>query len=216
MVHLISFLAPILILIERAILALLVFLEVAILAIFIGRLRNYARTKGDASKWITSLTQNLKQSGGLGMVKVDSKDTATVPGRTIKTGLDNWGLAPEAMEKVFEAQESIEKRGLEQGLSFLGTVGANAPFLGLTGTVIGILVAFDRFAASGGKGSTDVMVAISGALVATALGLMVAIPAVVFYNMLRNRSKEILEQSREVQALILAHSLHETFVRPEV
>ncbi|MGA3051133.1 MAG: MotA/TolQ/ExbB proton channel family protein [Chitinispirillaceae bacterium] len=216
MVHFISFLAPILILIERAILALLVFLEVAILAIFIGRLRSYARTKGDASKWITSLTQNLKQSGGLGMVKVDSKDTATVPGRTIKTGLDNWGLAPEAMEKVFEAQESIEKRGLEQGLSFLGTVGANAPFLGLTGTVIGILVAFDRFAASGGKGSTDVMVAISGALVATALGLMVAIPAVVFYNMLRNRSKEILEQSREVQALILAHSLHETFVRPEV
>jgi biopolymer transport protein ExbB len=216
MVHLISYLAPVLILIEKAILALLVFLEAAILTIFIGRLRSYARTKGDASKWITSLTQNLKQSGGLGMVKVEGNDAATVPGRTIKTGLDNWGLAPEAMEKVFEAQESIEKRGLEQGLSFLGTVGANAPFLGLTGTVIGILVAFDRFAASGGKGSTEVMVAISQALVATALGLMVAIPAVVFYNMLRNRSKEILEQSREVQALILAHSLHETFVRPEV
>jgi biopolymer transport protein ExbB len=216
MVHFISFLAPILILIEKAILALLIFLEAAILTIFIGRLRSYARTKGDASKWITSLTQNLKQNNGLGMVKVEGKDAATVSGRTIQTGLDNWGLAPEAMEKVFEAQESIEKRGLEQGLSFLGTVGANAPFLGLTGTVIGILVAFDRFAASGGKGSTEVMVAISQALVATVLGLMVAIPAVVFYNMLRNRSKEILEQSREVQSLILAHCLHETFARPEV
>ena len=216
MVHFISFLAPILILIEKAILALLILLEAAILTVFIGRLRNYTRTKGDASKWITRLTENLKQNSGLGMVKVEGKDAATVSGRTIQTGLDNWGLAPEAMEKVFEAQESIEKRGLEQGLSFLGTVGANAPFLGLTGTVIGILVAFDRFAASGGKGSTEVMVAISQALVATVLGLMVAIPAVVFYNMLRNRSKEILEQSREVQALILAHSLHETFVRPEV
>ncbi len=215
MVHFISFLAPILVLIEKAILALLVVLEIAILAIFIGRLRAYARTKGDASKWMTSLTQNLKQSGGLGILKVEGKDAATVPGRTVKTGLDNWGLAPEAMEKVFEAQESMEKRGLEQGLSFLGTVGANAPFLGLTGTVIGILVAFDRFAASGGKGSTEVMVAISQALVATALGLMVAIPAVVFYNMLRNRSKGILEQAREVQALVLAHFLHETFVRPE-
>jgi biopolymer transport protein ExbB len=216
MVHFISFLAPILILIEKAILTLLIFLEVAILVIFVGRLRTYARTKGDASKWITSLTQNLKQSSGLGIVKVEGKDAATVPGRMVKTGLDNWGLAPEAMEKVFEAQESMEKRGLEQGLSFLGTVGANAPFLGLTGTVIGILVAFDRFAASGGKGSTEVMVAISQALVATALGLMVAIPAVVFYNMLRNRSKDILNQSREVQALILAHFLHETFERPEV
>jgi biopolymer transport protein ExbB/TolQ len=76
-------------------------------------------------------------------------------------------------------------------------------------------VAFDRFAASGGKGSTEVMVAISQALIATALGLMVAIPAVVFYNMLRYRSKGILEQAREVQALVLAHFLHETFVRPE-
>ncbi len=215
-VHFISFLAPILILIEKAILAMLVFLEVAVLVVFIGRLRNFSRTKGDSSKWITSLTQNIKQGAGLGIVKVEGRDADTVPGRIVKTGLDNWGLAPEAMEKVFEAQESMEKRGLERGLSFLGTVGANAPFLGLTGTVIGILVAFDRFAASGGKGSTEVMVAISQALVATALGLMVAIPAVVFYNMLRNRSKDILNQSREVQALILAHFLHETFERPEV
>jgi biopolymer transport protein ExbB len=215
MVHFISFLAPVLILIEKSILGLLIFLEVAVLAIFIWRLRSYARVKGDASKWITRLTQTLKHSD-LSVVKIEGRDSATVPGRTVKTGLDNLGLAPEAMEKVFEAQESMEKRGLEQGLSFLGTVGANAPFLGLTGTVIGILVAFDRFAASGGKGSTEVMVAISQALVVTAIGLMVAIPAVVFYNMLRNRSKGILEQAREVQALVLAHFLHETFARPEV
>jgi biopolymer transport protein ExbB len=214
MVHFISHLAPILILIEKAILALLVFLLVAILAIFIGRLRSYSRIGGDASKWIARLTKSLKQSD-IAMIRIDEVDSATVPGRMVKTGLENWGLAPEAMEKVFDAQESMEKRGLERGLSFLGTVGANAPFLGLTGTVIGILVAFDRFAASGGKGSTEVMVAISQALVATALGLMVAIPAVVFYNMLRNRSKGILVEAREVQALILAHFLHETFVRPE-
>jgi biopolymer transport protein ExbB len=214
MVHFISHLAPILILIEKGILALLVFLLVAVLAIFIGRLRSYSRSRGDASKWITSLTKSLKHSD-LSTITINERDSATVPGRMVKTGIENWGLAPEAMEKVFDAQESMEKRGLEQGLSFLGTVGANAPFLGLTGTVIGILVAFDRFAASGGKGSTEVMVAISQALIATALGLMVAIPAVVFYNMLRYRSKGILEQAREVQALVLAHFLHETFVRPE-
>lgn len=214
MVHFISHLAPILMLLEKVILALLVFLEVAIVAIFIWRLRSYAFAKGDASKWIARLTQTLRKSD-LATVKIDAGDGATILGRMVKTGLDNWGLAPEAMEKVFDAQESMEKRALEQGLSFLGTVGANAPFLGLTGTVIGILVAFDRFAASGGKGSTEVMVAISQALVATAIGLMVAIPAVVFYNMLRNRSKGILDQAREVRALIQAHFLHETFARPE-
>ena len=214
MVHFIENLAPLLILIERAILALLVFLEVAVIAIFIWRLRSYAQVRGDSSKWLTKLTQNLKQ-GGLGLAVMEGEDADTVSGRVVKTGLENWGLAPEAMEKVFEAQESIEKRKLEQGLSFLGTVGANAPFLGLTGTVIGILVAFDRFAASGGRGSTEVMTAISQALVATAIGLLVAIPAVVFYNILRNRSKMILEQAREIQALILAHFLHATFSRPE-
>jgi len=214
MVHFIEHATPILIMIERAILALLVILEVAIVAVFIWRLRSYARAHGDPARWVALLTSNLKQKG-LGTSAVEAKDAATVPGRLVKAGLENWGLAPEAMEKVFEAQESMEKRGLERGLSFLGTVGANAPFLGLTGTVLGILVAFDRFAASGGQGSTEVMVAISQALVATAAGLVVAIPAVVFYNILRNRNKEILEEGREIQALILAHVLHATFSPPE-
>ena len=214
MVHIIENLAPILLLIEKAILALLLFLEAAILAVFAWRLRSYARTQGNAPKWMGLLTKGL-QNTNTAPIEVGEKDVATLPGRVVKTGLDNAGLAPEAMEKVFDAQESIEKRGLEQGLSFLGTVGANAPFLGLTGTVIGILVAFDRFAASGGRGSTEVMVSISQALVATALGLVVAIPAVVFYNILRNRSKTILDESREIRSLLLAHSLQATFSRQE-
>ena len=215
MVHLIDTLAPVLLLLEEIILALLVVLEVAVLSIFVWRLHFLSRVNGDPAKWIKSLTQDMKHSG-LGTIDVKAEDAKTVSGRMVKTALDNWGLAPEALEKVFEAQESMEKRGLDQGLSFLGTVGANAPFLGLTGTVTGILVAFDRFAASGGTGSTEVMVAISQALVATAIGLLVAIPAVVFHNILRSRSKVILEKSREVQALILARTLHTTFMHPEV
>jgi len=86
-------------------------------------------------------------------------------------------------------------------------VGANAPFLGLTGTVIGILMAFNRFAESGGKGSTEVMVAISGALIATAIGLVVAIPAVVFFNVLKNQIKGALESAREIRGLLMARSL---------
>jgi biopolymer transport protein ExbB/TolQ len=214
MVHLIDNFTPVLLLLEEVILALLVVLEVASVAIFVWRLRFFSKVNGDPAKWIKSLIQDMKQSG-FGIIKVEGEDADTVSGRILKTALDNQGLAPEALEKIFEAQESMEKRMLNQGLSFLGTVGANAPFVGLTGTVTGILVAFDRFAASGGKGSTEVMVAISQALVATALGLLVAIPAVVFYNILRDRSKMILEQSREVQALILARVLHTTFTHPE-
>jgi biopolymer transport protein ExbB len=87
-------------------------------------------------------------------------------------------------------------------------VGANAPFLGLTGTVLGILIAFNKFAEAGGKGSTEVMVAIARALVATALGLIIAIPAVVAFNVLKNRIRTILDGSREVRGLVVARSLN--------
>ena len=214
MVNFIENLAPILLVIEKAVLALLVLLGAAVVAIFIWRTRTYAKQQGQASKWIRLLSKSLKTEG-LGSIAISEADYETLPGRVVRTGLDNQELPPEALEKVLEVQESIEKRNLDQGLSFLATVGSNAPFLGLTGTVIGILVAFDRFAASGGKGSTEVMVAISQALVATAIGLIVAIPAVVFYNILRNRSKRILEEGREIRGMILAHSLRAAFTRPE-
>lgn len=214
MVHLIEYLSPILVIIERMVMALLIFLEFAIVAIFVWRLRAYSLAAGDPAKWIKAMTQNLRAVGGP-EVTLTGAEEATVPGRVVKTGLANLGLAPESLEKVLEVQESAERRELERGNAFLGTVGANAPFLGLTGTVIGILVAFDRFAASGGRGSTEVMVAISQALIATALGLIVAIPAVIFYNILRNKSKVILDQAREIRGLILARSLHSTFSRKE-
>ena len=214
MVPFIDHFALFMILIEKTIMGLLIFLGVTDIAIFILRLRAYAKAKGDTLMWSELLNKNLKL-GSIGLGTLEKINTTTILGRVVKTGVDNWGLAPEAMEKVFEVQESAEKRNLNQGLSFLGTVGANAAFIGLTGTVIGILIAFERFAASGGKGSTEVMVAISQALLATAMGLIVAIPAVVFYNILRNRSKLILEEAREIQGLILAHSLHATFSRTE-
>jgi biopolymer transport protein ExbB/TolQ len=213
-VHVIEALAPVLLFIEKAIFAILIFLEAAIVAIFAWKLGAFAKARGNAPKWMELLSKGLRVGAGAPF-EVAEKDAATLPGRTVKTGLENAGLAPEALEKVFDAQESIEKRGLDQGLPFLGTVGANAPFLGLTGTVIGILVAFDRFAASGGRGSTEVMVSISRALVATALGLLVAIPAVVFYNVLRNRVKTLLDESREIRSLLLARSLQATFSKPE-
>src|SRR6266852_757362 len=135
MVHIIESLAPVLLFIEKSILALLIFLEAAIVAVFLWRLRDFSQVQGDAPKWIKVLTQNLQRQGMAGIL-VPEKDAATVSGRVVKTGLENEGLAPEALKEVFESQESIEKRTLDRGLAFLGTVGANAPFLGLTGTVI--------------------------------------------------------------------------------
>jgi len=200
-------LAPILFTIELAIYALLVILGITGLVIFVWRWQALSAAKGDPAKWVKILSADLKK-GNLSGVTVSIEEERTLPGRYVKLGVDNAGLAPEALDRLFDVQESAERRHLESGVSFLGTVGANAPFLGLTGTVLGILIAFNKFAQAGGKGSNDVMIAIARALIATALGLVVAIPAVVAFNILKNRIKESLDRSREVRGLIVARALH--------
>jgi len=215
MFSLITELLPLLMTIEKLVLAHLYFLGFAIIITFSWRWRTLMLAGGKAAKWIELLSKDMLASKPM-QIELSEKDQATLAGRVVKTGMANLNLTPEVLEKVFEVQESAEKRELNRGIAFLGTVGSNAPFLGLTGTVIGILSAFDRFAASGGPGSTEVMVAISRALVATALGHLIAIPALVFYNILRSRAKSILEEAREVRGLIMARSLQVTFRKPEV
>ena len=76
---------------------------------------------------------------------------------------------------------------MKKGVAALATIGATAPFVGLLGTVIGIITAFQGIAATGSGGLGAVSAGISEALVETALGLVVAIPAVWFYNYLTGR-----------------------------
>lgn len=200
-------LAPVLFTIELAIYVLLAGLGVAGLVIFVWRWRAINASRGDSAKWSRILSADLRKPS-LDHVTVSIEDERTIPGRYVKLGVDNAGLAPDALDRLYDVQESVERRHLEPGVSFLGTVGANAPFLGLTGTVLGILIAFNKFAQAGGKGSTEVMVAIARALIATALGLLVAIPAVVAFNILKNRIKDALDRSREVRGLVVARSIN--------
>jgi biopolymer transport protein ExbB len=81
------------------------------------------------------------------------------------------------------ASASLRARiDMERHLAFLGTVGSNAPFVGLLGTVIGIIGAFRQLDASGGRLTEGLMAEVGEALVATAVGILVAIPAVAFFN----------------------------------
>jgi biopolymer transport protein ExbB len=121
-----------------------------------------------------------------------------------------------AVEAAMTGSRAEERIRLERNLSFLGTLGANAPFIGLFGTVLGIIQAFHELAKSGinpgGEQSAEVMAGISEALVATAVGLLVAIPAVVAYNIFQRRVKRTLAQadglSSAAFALILGDNGH--------
>lgn len=130
----------------------------------------------------------------------------TLAGRLVRTGVASRELSPEALEQVLSAQESAEGRRLESGLGLLGTIGSNAPFIGLFGTVCGILDAFAALGQTGG-GPQAVMTAIAEALVATAIGLLVAIPAIWLYNSLQLRLQEIVARGRELRTLMVGASL---------
>jgi biopolymer transport protein ExbB/TolQ len=110
-------------------------------------------------------------------------------------------------QEVAEAISSvIEKRRLsyEQGLFILGTLGNNAPFVGLFGTVLGIIRAFADLATSNRAGAQTVMAGISEALVATAVGLFVAIPAVLAFNIFQRLLKRVVGRSNALAHAIAA------------
>jgi len=102
---------------------------------------------------------------------------------------------PDSVAEALEASTVKKRADLERGLTFLGTLGNNAPFVGLFGTVIGVIQAFHML---GGAGSGqnqaamgNVMVGISEALIATGVGLLVAIPAVVGFNLAQKRVSQV-------------------------
>ena len=111
---------------------------------------------------------------------------------------------PPAAEEAIIGTLAMERIKLERGLIIIGTVGANAPFLGLFGTVLGIIKAFHDLSLESAEAATGVMAGISEALVATGVGLMVAIPAVVLYNWFQRRNKEHLARVESLSHLVLS------------
>lgn len=159
-------------------------------------------------------THSMPNSEGLG-VRIARGDLdavrAAVEGKkgmeaaVLREALASTPQGPEAVENVIAATLARERPQYERFLSFLGTLGSNAPFVGLFGTVLGIIKAFHDLSAAGSKGQSvqdSVMAGISEALVATAVGLAVAIPAVVAYNAFNRQLKTMTARTNA-----LGHSM---------
>src|SRR5438128_2273834 len=110
--------------------------------------------------------QFQQESGGQGLAREDLMDT---------------------VRRSIQRASALTASDLKKGVSALATIGSTAPFVGLLGTVVGVITAFQGIAASGSGGIGAVSAGIAEALVETALGLVVAIPAVWFYNYLTGR-----------------------------
>jgi len=123
--------------------------------------------------------------------------------------LDSWDDGASAIGERVSSTITSERVRYERFLVILGTIAANAPFIGLLGTVIGVLNAFGQLAgALEGDSRTElVMGSISEALVATAVGLAVAIPAVIAYNYFKRRTRVAMQQADALSKLVIARRL---------
>jgi biopolymer transport protein ExbB len=107
------------------------------------------------------------------------------------------------VEQQLETRLALERNELERRLLILATLGNNAPFVGLLGTVLGVIRAFHDLGASAGQGPEVVMQGLAEALIATAVGILVALPCVASYNYLQKRVNDLmLEADRFGRTLI--------------
>jgi biopolymer transport protein TolQ len=184
---------------------LLVFLSVLSIAFILERFFTLGRVRRESQK-VSDRLRDILQTNNLGDLEELGRDKNSLEGRALSYGLRHVrekGMP--GLEEIFSSFKSIERPALERHLGFLATVGSNAPFIGLLGTVFGVMDAFRALADSQGD-TKAVMIGISQALVATAIGLIVAIPAVIAYNYFQKQVKSVMLNLESVKDLCLAYA----------
>jgi len=163
------------------ILWLLVALSVVGLAVAIERALRLVASRVDGASLRDALNAKLR-AHDLEGARAVLDATPSFEARIAQAGLGALDEGAETVDHRMRAETTVVRHAMERNLSFLGTLGSNAPFVGLLGTVIGIVRAFRELDASHGQVSSGLMSEIGEALVATAVGLLVALPAVAFFN----------------------------------
>jgi biopolymer transport protein ExbB len=182
---------------------LLILLSIISVVVMVERAITFYRLRFRDDQFVAVLRPYLERKDWSGAAALCERQRAVEP-QILLAGLEEASHGREAASEAMEAERIRFGLRLSRGLSFLGTLGANAPFIGLFGTVLGIIHAFKDLALEEGGGGPAVMAGIAEALIATAVGLLVAIPAVVMYNYFHQRLHQVLERSQRLSRLLLA------------
>jgi biopolymer transport protein ExbB len=160
------------------------FLSVAILLERIIYYRKRSKTK--RAEFMTRIKRTLK-TGDFERAREICTDTDAPFSNIIYSGLELHGRPEKEISNAMEREITIETAKLERYTSIVGTIGNTAVYIGLFGTVLGIIRAFHDIAAAGAGGMSIVIGGVAEALVCTATGLFVAIPAVIAFNYFAKR-----------------------------
>jgi biopolymer transport protein ExbB len=194
---------------------LMIGLSVISVAIILERAWFFWSLRDDLVVLARDLRTSLQDSIEAAQKRMSASPSAEAA--VVSAGLAEAHRGPKSAEEAMSSAVAIQKMKLERRLAYLGTLGNNAPFIGLFGTVIGVVGAFDALgraaekpmaaanAAAQSMAPQAVMSSIAEALVATAVGLAVAIPAVAANNYFQRMLRSTLANTDALTHVLLAH-----------
>jgi len=172
---------------------ILLFCSFLSIAIFLERIIYYRnRSKTKRSEFMTRTARALK-NGDIKMAMEICKETSAPFSNVVYSGLQLHGHHEKEISNAMERETTIEAAKLERYTSIVGTIGNTAVYIGLFGTVLGIIRAFHDIAAAGAGGMSIVIGGVAEALVCTATGLLVAIPAVIIFNYFTKKVEHFID-----------------------
>jgi biopolymer transport protein ExbB/biopolymer transport protein TolQ len=195
--------------VSRIVFYVLIGLSVLSVGAILERWWWYRKRRCDLPKLSKDLEASLR-AGDLEGAKARLAKDPSVEASIVRQALDWFAAGPDSFQEILAKAIRDARKGTEQGLLFLGTLGNNAPFIGLFGTVVGIVNAFKGLGSANANAMGNVMSNIAEALAATAVGILVALPAVIAYNIFQKRGSDVEENALGLGNLVLAvmHSKH--------
>ncbi len=181
----------------------LIVFSVIVLAVILERLWAYRNVRIDEEKLLDRVQRALKK-GNIDEAIYLCEATKSPLADVFVVGIKNRRLPREDISNLLEGALIETKTFLEKRNIALSTISFIAPLLGLLGTVMGIIRAFHDLAVSGAGGPSVIMQGVAEALVSTAIGIIVAIPAAIFYNYFSNNIKSILTRLESYTRKFLA------------
>jgi biopolymer transport protein ExbB len=182
---------------------LLIVLSVISVGVMIDRAL-WLRNRDTDTERFTRELRGAFERGELDRLQTKYMDDASVP---IQVGLRGLAVRDKGADAVAEAMHSERarwRRAADRNLIVLGTLGNNVPFVGLFGTVLGVINAFEHLAVKSADAEKLTLSTIAEALAATAIGLLVAIPAVIAFNFFSRKVRVIMGGADEVAHAVLS------------
>ena len=162
----------------------------------------YKQTNIDADRFFMKIREAFRNEGTERAISVCNSSLSPLAA-VVKSGLEETENTVEVAAEMMDAMAIEQRTKLEKNLNILGTLGNISPLIGLFGTVIGIIRAFHSLSVSGSAGPTVIAAGIAEALITTAAGLVVAVPAVVFYNYYLRRVETVMSEIESISKKVL-------------